>query len=246
PAGRTADQVIWSPNGQYIAVKGHEPCDVSDACSSRWSYDIFSSAGAVLASSLDGASWLSTNTNQVNGTASISTWTADGNSWVFLQDKHLDKNLMVLHVPENRYETIASHVVDSLAQDMLYSPSFRQFGNPRPGPFTASTTTKRIILPTWQDNKIGVDIADVDGQHRTTLVQGEDQILDPEFVTSGTSNNFWTANGDVVVVVWITLTAGDGRHVHVTWAQADGSNKHDVEGGWEAVSQVQVVNINGQ
>ncbi len=243
---KSVDQVIWSPTGQYVALQSHQPCEAWEQCSSRWSFDIFSSDGKPVALNIDGASWDSGSTQSSNGAASVAAWSPDGSAWVFVQEHGAQptKDVVALHVADNRYETIASNVVSDLADDMLYAPSpYRRNGPFRP----ASEVSQRIVLPTWQDGKIHVELSDVDGKNRTTLVQGADDILDPQFVFPGSSNHFWSFNGELVVVLWASgATDSPQREAHLTWSRPDGSDKHDIADGLESVDYLQVFQNNNE
>src|SRR5262249_19209151 len=71
PAGKMADQIVWSPSSQYVALQSHRPCNSNENCTARWSFDIFSSAGAQVLSNLDGTSWNSSSFSVPSGNSAV-------------------------------------------------------------------------------------------------------------------------------------------------------------------------------
>src|SRR5205823_6548447 len=100
-----------------------------------------------------------------------------------------------LHVADNRAETIAANVDPDFISSMIYVP----FANRRFGASLPNQSPQRIVLPTVQDGKYNVDLADIDGQNRLSMVQGADQIHEPGFAFFGTSNHFWALDGQTVI-----------------------------------------------
>jgi hypothetical protein len=153
---------------------------------------------------------------------------------------------VALRVADGRFETLAANVVTDLAADMLYGAQVRRAGPPLFNPARGNLARQRIVLPTWHGGRIGVELADLDGKHRTTLVEGADAILDAQFAGPGGSSRFWSSSGDLAVVVWATGTTDQDRHVHLTWAQADGSGKHEIGGDMNDLSHLQVITSGNQ
>jgi Tol biopolymer transport system component len=213
------------------------------------SYDIFSGDGQPVISDIPGESSGSGGQNQNQNqyrsgpiyttTAPVAAWSANGSTLTFLQTNPADNrdNLIALNLPTKHYETIARDVVGDLAKEMLNNafPFRRQ-------PFfraTGTTAGSRLVLPTWHNGKIDIELADLDGSNRTTLVQGADEVLDPRPTLTGYASRFWLSNGRMVAILWTALGADGTRHVHLTWADSDGSNKHDIDDGWESINQLQ-------
>jgi hypothetical protein len=242
-ADKAPDQIIWSPGGQFAALESRRPCTLVEGCVSRWSFDIVRSDGTLQMTGIDGAAWTRSSSGQVADVPALASWSADGASWVFLRDRLVGaaRDVVALHVADKRYETVASDVVSDLASDMLYVASFRRPPSTRQISASIDYARKRIVLPTWHEGKIRVDLADIDGKHRTTLVQGADSILDSQFNVPGGSNHFWSPSGDLVVVAWASGTTDQDRWLHLTWAQADGSGRHEISDHFDGITNIQVI-----
>ncbi len=242
-ANKAPDQIIWSPAGQFVALQSHRPCMLAEGCVSRWSFDIMRSDGTLQMADIDGAAWMRSSSGQVSSVPALAAWSADGASWIYLRERLAGaaRDVVALHVADRRYETIASDVVSDLASDMLYAMPLRRPPTTRQISVSIDNARKRIVLPTWHEGKIRVDLADIDGKDRTTLVQDADSILDSQFNVPGGSSRFWSPNGDLVVVAWASGTADQDRRLHLTWAQADGSGKHEITDDMDDITNIQVI-----
>lgn len=247
-AAKDPNQVVWSPDGLYAAVQSRRPCTLAEGCDSRWTFDIVRRDGTLQMADIDGAAWTTSSSGQESDKPSLASWSADGRSWVFLRERLAEsaRDVVALHVADKRYETIASNVVNDLASDMLYVMSFRHPPSTRQITASADFARGRIVLPTWREGKISVDLADIDGKRRTTLVQNADSILDSQFAEPGSSNRFWSPNGDLVVVAWTSGTTDQDRQLHLTWAQADGSGKYEITEKLADISNIQVITSGSQ
>lgn len=231
-----ADRFSWSPDSRYIVLQSHRPVYGHTSTSSRI-FDVFDKDGKLLAGNIAGGEWDSSG----GGARPAASWTEDGATWVFLQantDSTVD-DLVALHVAENRYQTLASDIPAELASDMFYTPPFFR----RSGFFFGGADAPvdhRIVIPTSRDGKITVELADLDGKNRTTLVSGADRILATTSIRRNTSR-FWTADGRIALVAWVTTNADGTESARLTWANADGSALHVIDDGLQNIVNMQTI-----
>src|SRR5258707_5536700 len=234
---QVVELINWSPDGRYFAVQSHVDCVALVYCVQRWSYDIFSSSGKLVASDIYGKEW--------SGASSVPTavWSTDGEKWVFLQQSQQNGSqidLVAWRAADNRTETIAANLDSSLTPDMFYTAASRRFNG---GPFLSTVlnqpTGNRLIIRTQHDGKIKIEVADLDGSNRTTLVDNADQILFPQQSTFA-SQQFWSIDGGLITIVWTTGT-DSSRQVHLTWARADGSSHFEISDGIQSIDSLQIM-----
>ncbi len=243
PANQQADRLSWSPNSQYVALQGHYGTNVSSGAgingyssTSRWIFSIFGSDGTLLADGLKGREWDYSSASY----RPTATWTGDGGTWVFLQQNTTDQDdLKAFHVAENRYETLATGIPAALSLDIFYTNPFGRFG-----PFASGATIPvgpRIVIPTEQDDRIKVELSDLDGKNRTTLVTNADTILAPSASFRRSISRFWTFDGRIAQVAWTAADSVGIERARLTWANADGSAQQQLDNGLQSISNLQAI-----
>lgn len=86
---------------------------------------------------------------------------------------------------------------------------------------------QHLAVQHQEPHDFGTEVMDADGTHRFTLVSGADTQEDPR----------WSPDGQVITTLW-TTGPPDQLVIHLTWANADGSNWHDLADNFAAMSNV--------
>jgi WD40-like Beta Propeller Repeat len=229
------DQIYWSPDSRYIALQSRRPCTRSENCGARWVYDIYARDGSPLATNVEGLGAGVTSSLRSLQEQMFGGWTQDSRAWVFLQKPHdptkTVQDLVALYVAERRYEVIASNIVADVAAEIFHSAPREGivFYSPNNNFFNDPAIAPRIVIPTWHNGKVRVELADSDGKHRTTLVEGaQNIILLPSNFRA--SYFYWGWRDDVVAFAAMLVADDHTTEARLMWAQADGSAIHVIDG----------------
>lgn len=202
----------WSPTGQYIALISTE--DVTSVNDFRYRFAIVNLN--------NGHTYLAIGDYGIvgedgNSPPQVAEWSADGRSWIYLQQHgdatHIDSTVMSLDAETGVHSTLTH---DNIEQTVALSPS---------GEYVAVRATR--------NDKKALNIINVNTGRQTTLYTNADVFI---------GEPSWSPDSRYVAAAY-----GIGREVPyqrtwIVWANADGTNRHEVETGIISVRQYQWLN----
>ncbi len=243
--------ILWSPSGRYVTLASMaSDCAGSGSCLRRWNFDIYGSDGEALFTGLRGgqlAYRTITNSAPFPDSAPLLSASWSGDSWVYMRDGEVGSrpitDWVALDAATGAFRVIASGVVNQLAREMFYVSPGQRVDLTAPENVALIPDGGRIVLPTWQaDGAIKVELADMDGQNRSTLVENVSEIVDSRVWPDSIWPLFWGWQGEWVIVPW-ARDAGGARRVGVTAARRDGSSLHTLDDGLAAMSDLRLVDL---
>jgi hypothetical protein len=220
----TVDHIAWSPNDQYVTL-----AQFVRSASVYWNYDLYSAEGEPLYLGLTGGmAFVATSSARIMG----AQWSQDSQSWVYLKDgskgDQLRVDLVALDVETGLHRVIAPNLVFGYLADMFFVDPFLSTNDPlRTSAFASIPTGQRILIPHWKQGKIAVELADLDGNNRVTLVEAADGLMMGDEFNS--TSRWWSWRGDHISLVWATDNGGT-RAAYLTVAAPDGSFVYTSEG----------------
>ncbi len=224
--------VTWSPQGSYIVIHRRQRCAAAEGCKWHWTYDVFDPQGTLVIGNIQGGEW-----NPVD-TASPLIWSSDEQTLFFVQTR-ADSNAQAsaskaisdyvsLRIADKRLDQIAVNLVSSLIQDMFVLKPYQQ--GISYSEVWSEPQGQHVILPLWQDGNIRIEVAELNGNHRFTLIDQAKAI----WGTGGSRgySRFWWYTGSTEQMVLVPWDDGSdtNQRVHLTWVNADGTNRHEIAG----------------
>jgi Tol biopolymer transport system component len=211
--------IDWSPDSRYFALSSPLLMDMG-GISDQWQFDLYASTGELLHGGLVG-----TMLNNGTGLPSLyAKWSPDSRLWVYLLDRRQNQlDLVGLDVTTGLHKVIASNLASGLARDIFHM----QWRNSN-GVITVPASTidantifvprgNRILISKWRDEKVTLEIADLDGSNAVTLVDGAEYIYYPQNSPVGGAG--WSSDGSEIKVLW-----SSGSDMRLTVAKTDGSD----------------------
>jgi Tol biopolymer transport system component len=217
-------KLIWSPDGRYLTIAGQPAkCDGGIHCQQEWHFMVVNQEGHLI-NGIPAGHRILTSGNEVGspvGRGIGGLWNAG--RWLYLKLGN-DENLLdltALNPDSGEEETLVAGIVAGLADEVFYHSLSETYSSQTFDPTFLMPSGDRLLLPTWHNNKIRIELANLDGSGRIPVVDGADEIVDPRGVNSFTNSQFWSGDGQQVIIAW-TTGKGDARRLHLTIVSTDG------------------------
>jgi hypothetical protein len=233
-----AAAVIWSPDGQSLALAQQIAGREEVGFIFRWYFDFFSPDGGRLQPTVIGKRSQQGETVNRLAESVPGFWSQDGQTWLFLRDDPDDNRLirlLALDVAAGSEEVVEANLLSSFVPHMFSFPRTSSSAYPLAQSHTVIPDNHRLLLPLWRDNGLTLEYVDYEQNRRLTLVEGAAGVLDNTYFSTR-----WLFPWDNEhFVIPYTDQAGD-THVRVIRVD-DGSLVTDI-GGLEQISFLQRMN----
>jgi Tol biopolymer transport system component len=220
-------RLIWSPDGRYLTIAGQpSQCEGGFNCQGEWHFMVVNQEGQ-LVNGIPASRRILTsggNTGSPVGRGISGLWNAG--RWLYLKlggDADL-LDLTALNPDTGQEETVVGGIVAGLADEVFYHSLSDTYSSQTFDPPFLMPSGDKLLLPTWHGNKIRIELANLDGGGRIPVVDGADEIVDPRGPGTFTNSQFWSWDGQQVIIAW-TTGRGAARRLHVTIASTDGTQR---------------------
>jgi hypothetical protein len=224
--------LIWSPDARYVTLASLIPtCPDYSVCASTWRFIVYNRVGARLVGPLNSLTLHSPDTqgmyyvingSRTNGLTVPGIWY--GGRWIFLHDLRTQVNLSAYDPGTNRLDVITPKILPDFAGEVFYASPLQLYRRSNFDIQPLASTNRRILIPTGQDGKIHLEVADPDGGDRLLLVDGAQDILNTgDALSQVSSSRLWSLDGKSIIFAWadgapsrvsFVVATADGTHIY--------------------------------
>ncbi len=242
-------RVYLAPDGSAFAVENLlPPCAPTQPCPDQTTfYDLYSASGEIIAADLPGLSTRLTSAAAQAPAPQYSTaatpdsrapavWSADSTRFLFFQPQKGERDLsrLVAFVAKDKAITTLAESVMDRALDALQFPAYASRF------YDADSARKTqgadyILVPTMQAGSVSVNLVRADGSVRLPLVENVSWVSNTQsgYFYDGSRLLGWGLDGRTIIIPWVKFRGSTGQQAGITWAHADGSDLHTLDGHYE-------------
>ncbi|MFQ3534543.1 MAG: hypothetical protein SNJ58_01570 [Aggregatilineales bacterium] len=198
-------RLFWSPDGSYLALR-YNDADLN------WQLIIYAIAPRSfqprqIAQFRQGGRLLF---------PASAAWSADGTTLAYFRERRGGRDLVAFRPATGESEVLVERVMLAQQNDFLWAIE------------NSTRPTRRVAVPFLDERgEIGIDLMNLDGSERTTIVRGATDV----------ENVLWSPDGALALVKWQRREFLQVAH-YLTWARTDGSNVQTISAQDFALDQV--------